>query len=295
MTIDIETGDEPDFDSVFSREDTTSHDSEADTVASEATPAAQPRDEQGRFTSLHGHVEQEPQAAQQPQAAPTPEQQVKPDQQAPQVEPLETQQNRHVPLAELRTERQKRQDAERQIAELQGRLKTFEQFQQRPQAPQQQAPREEVPDPYTDPEGYADYRHRQAFVQSREQIANFSEVMARRTFGAELVDKATQWAVQNNVAQHFFYNARDPYGELIDTYKQQQAIARIGSDPDAYEATIRKEEREKVLAELKAGGANGQQQQIFPGSLATATATGRQGGHLDPQTAADSVFSRPDG
>ena len=287
--------DEVDFDSVFARDDVSQgHDSGAQSVAPEAT--SQPRDENGRFTSAHGTVVEDQHVDPKPQGK---EPEAQGQQQALPQEAPDQDHNRTAPLSEVlkerdryRTEKTAREAAERQLAELQGKLSAFEQFQSRPQVPQQQAQREEVPDAFTDPAAYVDYRERQMLIAQREQISNFSEAIARRQFGNEIVEKATQWAVQNNVARHFFFNARDPYGELIETYKQQQAMSRIGSDPDAYEKRIREEERQKVLEELKAGKGNGQQQTVFPGSLASATPTGRQGGHLDPQTAADSVFQR---
>lgn len=291
MTIETDgLGDEPDFDSVFTRDDdvTDSRDSGVDTAA---PGAAQPRDETGRFMSVHNTPVEE--AAPQPQEAKDPPQQQ--EQPAPQAEtPPGQPQDRMIPLQELRSERQKRQDAERQLAELRGQVSAFERMQQqRPQQPQPQAQQEQVPDPYADPEGFARYQNQRQHVQFREQIANMSEAIARRQFGPDLVDKATQWAIQNNVAQHFFHSARDPYGELVETFQRQEALSRIGNDPDSYERRIREEERNKVLEELKAGGVNGgQPKPTFPGSLASATPTGRQGGHLDPQTAADSVFAR---
>ena len=86
-----------------------------------------------------------------------------------------------------------------------------------------------------------------------------------------------------------------PARYAYETGKRMMALQKIGTDPNAYEQRIREEERQKVLAELKAGGAGGvggQPKPVFPGSLATATHTGRQGAHLDPQAAADSVFAR---
>jgi len=277
------------FDSVFARDDVEdSHDSGAEPVAPEA---AQPRDEAGRFTSVHNQPVDEPQQAEPAQPEPPP--------QASQPETPPQQQPRLIPLPELQSERQKRQEAERQLAALQGQMQAFQQMYQRP--PQQAQPQQEaMPDPYADPEGWARFqqtqiqRQQEAMqLQVRDQIANMSEVWARRQFGDDLVQKAQQWAIQTGAAQHFFLNARDPYGELIDAYKRQEALTRIGSDVDSYEKRIREEERQKVLAELKAGG--GQPRPTFPGTLANGTPTGRQGGHLDPQTAADSVFARPGG
>lgn len=281
MSIDNGTADEAVFDQVFARGE----------VAPEAQ--AQPdadgpiRDEMGRFA---------------PKSQPEPEAQPQPDVKAEAVEPPPEQQEqrdpstgRMIPLPELMSERQKRQEAERRAAEYEGQIKAFQtmlQNQQRPQPPPQQ--QVQPPDPYADPEGYAQFNQRQMHLQFRDQIANMSEAIARRTFGGEIVEKAQKWALEAGVADRFYLHARDPYGELVEAFKRNEAMQRIGPDPDAYEKQLEDRIRAKVLAELKAGN-NGQPKPQFPGSLATATASGKQGAMLSPQAAADSVFARPAG
>lgn len=266
-------------DLVFAREDVTdSRDSGADLAAPE-TPG-QPRDDQGRFAP-----KSEPAPATPPVEA-APQAEVLPPEPTP--EPA-----RMVPLPELMGERTKRQEAERKAAEYAAKVEAYErslQFQPRPQAqqPVQQPP---APDPFADPEGFANHQAEQQHYRFRNQLADMSEAIARRLEGDEIVEKAQKWAIEAGIAQHFLMRARDPYGELITAYKKQEAMSRIGPDPNAYEERIRKEEREKVLAELKAG----QPKPTFPGSLANATPTGNQGAHISPQAAADSVFSRRGG
>jgi hypothetical protein len=286
------------FDSVFARDDVTdSHDSGADPVAPEA---AQPRDESGRFTSIHNQPEAEVQAQAEPAAQPAEGQQEQASQ--PETDPSPS---RMIPLPELLGERQKRQEAERQLAEMRGQIQAFQQMQQRaPQYPQMhQAPAQQQPppDPYADPEGWAQYqsaqvdqRLKQMEYQFQDRLATTTKAIALKDHGPELVSKAEQWAIQQGIDEQFLWQA-NPYGALMEAYKRNEAMTRIGSDVDSYEKRIREEERQRVLAELKAGGANGQPRPTFPGTLAQATPTGRQGGHLDPQTAADSVFSRPGG
>jgi hypothetical protein len=258
------------LDDVFARpEPTESRDSGTETAVPNA---GQPRDEMGKFAP------KEPLAAE--SALPTEQPESRPE--------------RMIPLPELLGERQKRQEAERKAAEYAAKVEAYErtlQYQQRPPQPQQQIAQQPPPDAFADPEGFAKFREDRQTNQFRNQIANMSESFARRQYGNDVVDQATKWAIDNNVGNYFLMQARDPYGELVDAYKEQQVRQRIGSDPDAYEKKIRDEERKKVLEELKAGSPK----PTFPGSLATATQTGTGGGHLSAQAAADSVFARRGG
>lgn len=279
MQIDGNEAAEAVFDQVFSREQQ---------PEAQAEPTGQPRDDSGRFAARD-------QQSVEPKAEATPAPEAQPQALAePQPQEQRETAPRMIPLPELQSERQKRQEAERRVAEYEGQLKAFEAMfrQQQPQQPRQEV---QAPDPYADPEGYAAFREQRMHVQFRDQIANMSEAMARRQLGDEVVQKATQWALQTGQATQFYMHARDPYGELIDAYKRQEALTRIGSDPDAYEKKLEEQIRAKVLAELKAGTASGQPKPQFPGTLAGATATGKQGNMLSPQAAADAVFARPGG
>lgn len=288
-------GDEPDFDSVFAREDVeASHDSEAESVASDAP---QSRDEKGRFMSLHGTPVEEPaQAEPEPakEAAPQAEQKKQEASQPEATDPASP--SRTVPLPELLSEREKRQEAQRQIAELQGQLQAFQQMaQQRPPQPQQ----EQQPDWYASPEQAAQAMQQTIQNQFTQQIYQTRLVLSEQMLRAQHSDYDEVSRVfadqaqndQNLLRQLFEHPAPAQFAYQVG--RQIQLMSKIGNDPSSYEARIREEERQKVLAELKAGGVNGKQEKpVFPGSLATATQTGRQGGHLDPQTAADSVFAR---
>lgn len=262
-----------DFSEVFERD---SHDRGAEPVAPDT---GQPRDDQGRF------------APKQPEATP-PEPPVSAlvDVPEPASQPRAQQEvdPPRVPVTELQKERNKRQEAERRALEIEAQNRAYadmlQRLQQQQPAPQQQQVQSPPIDPYTDPEGYGRQILQQAEIRRRHDIANFSESVARRTFGPEIVDKAQKWAIETGVAQNFFMSA-DPYGDLIDAYKRVQAMQEIGPDPSAYKKKI----REEVLAELKAGGTQ-QPAPKFPGSLAGATAAGTQGAHLNPEAAFDAIF-----
>lgn len=258
----------------------------------EPAPAAPPesdtglaRDERGRFAAKS----QEPPAEGQQPPAETQEAQP-PAQQDPPPDPNA---NRHVPLSELLAERKKRQELERLQIEADARAKAYyEQLQTQqqrhvpPPQPQQQI---EPPDPFTDPEGYFRHVQQQFQTQLINQRLDTSELLARRHYGAQVVDEAFQAAQQAGVTGHFIREP-DPYGALVEWHKKQKVLAEVGDDPGAYRKRLEEEVRQKVLEELKAGGAQGQQQQRFPGTLANATATGAQGAVLTDETMMQDIY-----
>ena len=212
---------------------------------------------------------------------------------------------RFVPLTELKTERAKRQEFEKRATELEQRALRAEaaaeearrywqtQQQQIPQ-PQQQQPPKQIPDPWTDPEGYT-----AAKLQEVEQKFARQEFQSRVVLSERLMRQQHQDFDQ--VVEVFGQAAnRNPYllqqmtqSPLPAEYayqmgKRLQLADRIGSDPDSYEKKIREEERQKVLAELKAPPA---QQQRFPGTLADAPAAGAQGRMLTDDAMLNDVFS----
>lgn len=253
------------------------------TETAENTDAGRLRDERGRFAAKT-EAEQQAQAPQ--EQAPL-EQQAQPDPNA----------NRHVPLSELLSERKQRQEKERLHIEAEARAKAYEaQIQQLMQQPRQQyqpQPQEqqvEVPDPYTDPQGWAQHLQGQFQKQMLDNRAAISRAAAVRQFGAEAVQQALS-SVPNDVANRFYVNSADPFGDLMDWHKEQQVRKEVGTDLEAYKKKLEEEVRQKVLAELKAGGANGQPAPKFPGSLATATGQGEQGAHLTEEAAMGSIFA----
>lgn len=213
---------------------------------------------------------------------------------------------RFVPLKELTSEREKRQEAQkareeearlRQLAEERARQYEVraQDLERRFQAAQNPPPA--PPDPLMDPEGALSHLQMTFQQQLHNQNLNFSEVRARDKFGDEAVDKAVKAAVEAGVAQHF---ARSPnaYQDILKWHTRQTNLARVGDDVDAYEKRIREEERQKTIEDLKAGrvsvmpGQTPQQPQRFPGSLIDATASGPQGAQpVSDEAMMASVFS----
>jgi hypothetical protein len=281
MTMTEGSGDDDVFDGVFDRE--TPQETVVDTTNTE-TPSGPPRDERGRFAS--SQPQQEAQAELQPQAETTPHQ--------------DPNANRHVPLSEHLGERTKYKERISQIEksqmESEARAKAYEQQiqqllnqRQQPQ-PQVHQPVEEEPDPYSDPQGWAKHQRDQVTEMLRQNRAAMSQRFAVQQYGAEAVQQALA-NVPSNVANNLYVNSADPFGDLMEWHKEQQVRKEVGSDLDGYKKRIEEEVRQKVLAELKAGGASGQPQPKFPGSLAAATATGEQGGHLTEEAAMGSIFA----
>lgn len=200
---------------------------------------------------------------------------------------------RFVPLGELTSEREKRQEAQKSRDE-EARLRVdaesrAEKYQQMIQDMQRRAeaaqnPPPPPPDPFVDPEGALTHVQQTFQMQLRSQAMNFSEDRARDKFGDAVVDAAREAAIKAGVVQHFANTQRPEraYQDLVGWHKKYQAMQEVGDDPAAYRSKLEAEIRQKVLTELQTGqatapGAPPQAQPRFPTSLIDATATGPQG------------------
>lgn len=165
-------------------------------------------------------------------------------------------QSRMVPLAVLHAEREKRKAAEDASTAALARL--TEQIERQNQIAEQQAATaraneearlralrnqqaqeaaQSIPDPNTDPAGYAQYVAWKAQYDQVNMAANFSERIARMQYGDDTVEKATQWALQRGAAQKYI-GARDPYAALVSDYNAEQVLKQYGSDPTAVERAV---------------------------------------------------------
>lgn len=131
-------------------------------------------------------------------------------------------------------ERDKRQAAEKRVAELEAQQRNFEQTQNAPHPI----------DPLDDPQGF---QNQQAQSQLMLRI-EMSEDMARIQHGDELVNAAKAWAEQKASASPVMKASlqaigqqRNPYAEVIRQYQQQQFVEEFGSDPEAIKAKLRAE------------------------------------------------------
>lgn len=150
-----------------------------------------------------------------------------------------------VPRRALEDERRKRQEYERQLAEVVQYVQSQQQQQFRQQQPTPQAP--EVPDPYTDPEGYQRYIVQQAHETALSERLDASQMLAEEKYGAEKVQAALQ-AVQRagpQIAQQII-RQRHPYKAMVEWFERMTVMEEIGPDPQAYREKIKAE----ILAEL---------------------------------------------
>ena len=154
---------------------------------------------------------------------------------ADEAPPVKTQPT--VPLAAIEDERRKRQSLEAQLEETNAQLRRLIDGQQG---------QPELPDPYADPEGFAAHQAAQQEFAMRNAIAHLSEKQMRRAVGNEIVDAALEAARAAGVTQEFF-NAADPYGDLVDWHKAQQVQNEIGNNPAAYRQRVRSEIEAEVL------------------------------------------------
>lgn len=291
MTMAIEPADEDAFADVFS--------SERDNRSGREPPAADPdksdqgadrkRDDLGRFAA---RTEPAPAEATPPPADIKPPDGAPPPAADPQQQPPDPNANRHVPLSELLAERKQRQQYERAAIEAEARAKAIEQMlqQQSRHAQQPQPQQQPVPDPLLDPQEWANHVQGQLAHQMRVNNASVSRRFAEREHGRDVVQKVLETAPVD-LCNHLFRHSSDPFAELMDWYKDQQVRKEVGTDLDAFKKRIEDEVRQKVLAELKAGGANGQPPTSFPAPLTTATASGPQGAHLTDEAAMAGVFA----
>jgi hypothetical protein len=220
-------------------------------------------------------VEAEAEAPEAPQAeAPEPEQAAAPEPEqtegkgeteaAPPV--AEKSEDRMVPYAALRDEREKRQAEAARAAELDRRLKAIEQAQQ-----------QAYPDPVLEPE-----RAFQALQENVQRMllvdrAERSRYAAEREFGPEVVADVVEFFNDpKHVAKsHEFLRHPDPFRAAKAYVDQQRALAEIGEDPAAYKQRLREElMREMAQQPASAPARPASKPPAPPRSLTSAPAAG---------------------
>jgi hypothetical protein len=181
----------------------------------------QPRDEGGRFATKQADAITQPEVVTAPAVTP-------PAPLAP-VEPAKPQgEGGHIPINALLDERDKRQKAERRIAELEA----------------QHQPRN-IPSVTDDPEAFA--QHQQLLIQQTATNTRFetSELVARQQHGDEPVQKAMDWAMQRSQESPAFaaeyLKQKHPIDWAVRQQKRHALLDEIGDDPEAYRAKLRAE------------------------------------------------------
>lgn len=158
-------------------------------------------------------VKAEPEAEQQePKAEPEPEQ----SDTGEQVETRHT-----VPYAEMKREREKRQELERRLQEIeQSRQQT-----QQP-APQPQA----IPDAYEQPEEFAQHLERRFEDQAFMIRLDVDGRSAERTYGKEETEAAVQWAMGRNdpALGMRMRQSPTPVELVVKEYRQSRTLEVLG-------------------------------------------------------------------
>lgn len=167
---------------------------------------------------------------------------------ATQPAPDADKQHVRVPLAELLSEREKRQRSEQEAERL--RLQ-FEAMQRDFQARQQAQP---APDPYADPQGHTVHTMRPFMEQVHGAIQAIAKDTATAIHGREKVDEAERafiGAVQSGAIDPGTYqrvvNAPNRFTAALEWHQERQVLSEVGRDPKAYAERIRKEAQDAAL------------------------------------------------
>ncbi|MCJ2085513.1 hypothetical protein MKK88_05825 [Methylobacterium sp. E-005] len=165
---------------------------------------------------------------------------------------------RRTMLDDLKDERRRRQEFERsvaerdrQLAEMQGAMRQMRELfgqmqgrgQPQPQAPQQ-AP--EAPDPFVDPQAFAEFQARQVFEQ---QFSPFAQQMQQRE---QQVARTLQGLQRMTAAQHYGADEAREAEEAFNTAAARKAIhpldhQKIQSSDNPFAAAVEWHRREKAL------------------------------------------------
>lgn len=121
-----------------------------------------------------------------------------------------------VPYAEMKREREKRQEAERKLQEL--------------QSPQQPQARPRL-DAYEDPDRFQAHFDSGLDQAKWEMRAEISGLRAEQAHGKETVEAAVAWAVERGASDPALgvkvQNSADPVGLLVNEYKQSRTLEAL--------------------------------------------------------------------
>ncbi len=204
----------------------------------------------------------------------------------------ESQHGQHIPLTAHLAEREKRQEAvakqeaaERRAEQLERQLNQFRAEQQQKRKPV---------DPLDDLDGF----HQSLESQRIQDRIEMSEDLARMHHGDELVDAAQKWAEEQAMSNPVMAQQlqalgrqRNPYAHLLKLYRENQTVAEIGGDLEAYKAKLRKQWEEEMRAQQAETVANvsATSQRKPPASLAAQGSAASASNHV-PTT--DEVFDQ---
>lgn len=195
--------------------------------------------------------------------------------------PAELPKEQHVaPLTALLDEREKRQAAEREAAELREW--------RRQQEERQRAAQVQAPDPRQDPDGALQHERAMFQAQLTNSRLQTSRFLAEKDFGVDVVKETFAFFDKNPALSHQFVDHPSPFHAAVEFYKRQKVAEEVGADPAGYEAKIEARLREKLMAEMQTQPA--QPKPRLPGSLAAAPAAGVAGEPASKGSAFDAAF-----
>lgn len=203
----------------------------------EPTTEGPARDDAGRFAPKAGDTDHDAQAAIEGQQGKVPQQAL------------------HAAREQGRTERERADRLERELAEMRGQVSLLATQRQEPAKPTEQ------PKPKAFWESPDDFlAERLAPVQQgiAQQKFEISRLLADEKFGEDVVKaaddalgelmKAKDPAVL--VIQQRVMNSRHPYAELVKWHESHKAMSAIGNDPTAWQSQERERMRAELLAEF---------------------------------------------
>lgn len=143
----------------------------------------------------------------------------------------------------MKEEREKRQNAERELADYRARVALFEQqaaMMRQPQAPQP------APDIFENPEAFVQTQFQPAMDMQRQALMYNAKLIAEARFTEETV-AAAQEAFDSLVKQGSIHPAEaqqvlsspNPFAEAVKWHQRHKVVSEVGTDPTAY--------REKLL------------------------------------------------
>lgn len=164
---------------------------------------------------------------------------------------------------------------------------------------QQQAPAE-VPDPYDDPKGFAAHVERVADAKATDNRFRMSNVYAKREYGEETVNTATEWALERAKSDPVWANQYmredHPIDWIVRQHKEAADLDDYRKDPAAFARRILETSGQAVPPVAIAPAVVEQQQAPITPPRSIAASPSKNGGVADvplgPMAALEAVFAR---
>lgn len=252
--------------------------------AEESSESGKARDDQGRFA-----------AREQPQENPNPAEVRTEDNTEPKTEgegapkpAPEVAKPGFVPVQARDAERQRRREAEQRATELERRLQALETGRASQGQPQPQAQEDALTALLANPEAYFEKLVSAHLAPVQQKLSSYeekaSERDATRDHGQEAVDAAKEAALEAQELGGPAYElmisrlkgSEHPFDELVKWHREQGALQKYGTDPEAYiNAEIERRLAERQPEQQPAPSAHPQQ---LPSSFAAARSSGPRSG-----------------